>query len=104
MNKISIFLMLAVMTAFTSCSKDHPEEDEIMELIQDTAGQIPGLGQTPGEPTGKQFVLPEGIELVGEITGYDGHREPVGKSSSPAAIKASLEKSFFKADLQLSGL
>ena len=32
-------------------------------------GKIPGLGETPGEVSGNQFTLPDGIELTGDITG-----------------------------------
>jgi hypothetical protein len=51
-----------LVVCFTSCEKETPE----------SPGNIQGMGNTPGKLKIKEpFVLPEGINIVGEITGLD---------------------------------
>jgi len=95
--------MLCVFSIFSACKKDN-NEDNVMTIIPDKPGEIPGLGETSGELTGEKFEFPEGIELEEEITGYAGSREPMAKSTSNTAIKASLEKSFLKAERAIGSL
>jgi hypothetical protein len=65
---IRLFVTLSVLCTAFSCSKDSDPT-----LVIDQPGQIPGLGDMPGEPTGKPFSLPSGLELKQDITGsaYD---------------------------------
>ncbi|MDR2496086.1 MAG: hypothetical protein LBD21_03060 [Tannerellaceae bacterium] len=56
-------LTTVLATTFVSCEKD------VDETKEDTPGQIAGLGETAGEPTGTSFKLPEGIELADKIMG-----------------------------------
>ena len=82
-NTASLMLLVcAVIMAlsFNSCKKDKNPYNE--------DGQIPGLGNVEGNLTGTAFKLPEGIELMGEITGdadqynywdLDYYWEPYGK-------------------------
>jgi len=53
---------LCLMISLNSCLKDlFPKEEERIE--------IPGLGDTEGNLTGKPFTLPDGVVLEGDITG-----------------------------------
>ncbi|MDR1880174.1 MAG: hypothetical protein LBQ78_04510 [Tannerellaceae bacterium] len=49
------------------CEKTEDEQEQ--EAVDYNAGEIPGLGETDGELTGAPFQLPDGIELIEEITG-----------------------------------
>ncbi len=62
MNKLLSFFVVASLVLFTSCQKDTTHVDE-------KAGNIPGMGNTPGELEVSEYNLPEGFDLVGEITG-----------------------------------
>lgn len=66
-HPILIFLFLMVFVV--SCSK----KDAVDPIVTHEPGEIPGLGNTLGELTGSPFVLPGGLTLEGEITGYDGY-------------------------------
>jgi hypothetical protein len=62
MKKVILVLAAVSLLGFSSCEKNDSE----------TPGKIPGLGDTPGElQISKRFVLPEGISVVGEITGVE---------------------------------
>ena len=69
-NTWSTFACLFAAAIFSiyliSCSKD----DENNPVDQsDEIGYLPGLGNTEGTPTGTPFRLPDGISLVGGMTG-----------------------------------
>ncbi|MCU4166435.1 hypothetical protein [Carboxylicivirga caseinilyticus] len=57
---LTLFVVLALL-AFTACEKEKIE----------SPGNIPGMGYTEGELSVDAFELPEGIELVGTITGLE---------------------------------
>lgn len=81
-----VLLSLVLAFAISSCSKDG-KDDEI-EIVEDLPGKIPGLGNTEGEPTGQKYSLPEGIELQGEITGYEGDYNTTARASAKKAMVA----------------
>lgn len=62
MKKI-LLIMLAVSMGivFTACEKN--------EVVDYAAGEIPGLGNTDGELTGRPFELPDGVTLTEEMQG-----------------------------------
>lgn len=64
-------LCLIAVIAFAACSKDDDNEkvEEIEEVENYAPGEIPGLGEADGELTGKPFQLPDGVELIDQITG-----------------------------------
>ena len=64
--RISLVAFLAFAVLFTSCSND---DDEKEVIIDDQPGEISGLGDAPGELTGIEFTLPNGVELEGDIYG-----------------------------------
>ena len=68
-NVASKFILLifavTVVISFNACNKDDPEE----KSDDYEAGNIPGLGNAEGDLTGTAFRLPDGVELVGDITG-----------------------------------
>jgi hypothetical protein len=67
MKKLLHLLLAISLIGFISCEKNVPE----------TPGKIPGLGNTPGEiQIKKAFVMPEGINVLGEVSGLDN---PVAK-------------------------
>lgn len=53
---------------FTACGKDN-DENPLQENY--APGEIPGLGEASGELTGTPFNLPEGVELLSEMSGYN---------------------------------
>lgn len=61
------FWVLAMITAIllSACEKEEPE----VAIIEDTPGEIAGLGETEGDLTGTTFKLPQGIELADKIMG-----------------------------------
>jgi hypothetical protein len=63
--KLAISILL-VGVILSSCSKD----DDYGPAVEYLAGEIPGLGETEGDLTGKPLKLPDGIEVEGEINGY----------------------------------
>ncbi|MHA7109694.1 hypothetical protein ACRTDU_06185 [Sunxiuqinia elliptica] len=65
---LTFSLLMALCMVFTSCSKD---DDEQPEQENYAPGEIPGLGDASGELTGAPFNLPQGIELLDEIEGFD---------------------------------
>lgn len=63
MNKLLALLITISLLGLFSCEKDETSE---------TPGNIPGLGNAPGEPEIKaKYVLPENISIVGDITGLE---------------------------------
>jgi hypothetical protein len=95
MRSFLTFNLLVAATAallFVSCKKNgpetepepKPEAETETEWVEDMPGEIPGLGNTRGEPTGTSFKLPDGVEIAGRIMGgYDpanyksfGKRDP----------------------------
>ncbi|WP_185211256.1 hypothetical protein [Sphingobacterium mizutaii] len=83
---IVVLLSLVLAFAVSSCSKDDKDND--IEIVEDKPGKIPGLGNTDGEPTGQKYSLPEGIELQGEITGYEGDINTTARARSKKAMVA----------------
>ena len=79
MKKTILFLFAFSLLGFNFCQKDTLE----------SPGQIPGMGNTPGEIQIKQsFVIPDGINVIGEISGLEnpdakgGELKPVNDSKS----------------------
>ena len=64
--KFLSWMLLGLFTVFTSCSND---DDPTQEVVDYLAGEIPGLGDEAGELTGTPFKLPDGVTLIGDITG-----------------------------------
>ena len=62
MRKLLSFFVIASLLLLTSCQKDDTKEEE-------KAGNIPGMGNTPGNLEVSEYSLPEGFDLVGDITG-----------------------------------
>ena len=65
---VKFMLLVFVAISFIACNKEN--------LIIYEAGDIPGLGGTPGDLTGNPFELPSNVELIGDITGsgnYSGY-------------------------------
>lgn len=63
MKKLFTLFSVAILVTFSSCIKELPESES-------EAGNIPGMGETAGElEIVEQFVLPEGVTIVGEISG-----------------------------------
>jgi hypothetical protein len=56
-------LMLAAI--IVSCSKNKDDKPS------ETAGHIPGMGETPGHPQGTEFSFPAGIHQIGDIVGNE---------------------------------
>jgi hypothetical protein len=78
MKKILIGLVV-LMFALASCTKENPE----------SAGSIPGMGDAEGNlEINAPFILPEGITLVGDITGLDnsGTKGSAAKSSGTSCF------------------
>lgn len=67
-----VLLLLSGIFVLNACSKGDkvPEDNPMPELVKDTAGKIPGLGNNGKEELGgNPFKLPQGIALEGEIKG-----------------------------------
>jgi hypothetical protein len=62
-NLLAAIMMAALI--FASCEKNDPETEQ----VEDTPGNIAGLGETEGEPTGTPFRFPDGIEPADKIAG-----------------------------------
>lgn len=83
-KSLKLILLLFICSGFTfiACSSDDDDNDDNNIVVND-AGQIPGLGNTDGELTGKAFQLPSGITLEQDITGYDGsYKSAIDKKES----------------------
>lgn len=78
---------MLVAGIFISCEKDDPGE---------IPGEIPGMGNAGGElEVLEPFVLPEGISIVGEITGINGTQGTLDGGISPymeSSVKAKYDK------------
>ncbi len=61
-----LFIVSLLSVALFSCSKD---DDASPEELKEEVGNLPGLGETAGTPQGTTFSLPDGITVVGDITG-----------------------------------
>jgi hypothetical protein len=61
---LRLFSALFLVGFVLSCSKDSDPA-----LVIDQPGQIQGLGNMPGEPTGEAYSLPAGLALKQDITG-----------------------------------
>lgn len=63
MKRTLLLLSAACLIGLISCNKNNDDE---------ALGKIPGLGNTPGDLQIKEsFKLPEGISVIGEITGIE---------------------------------
>jgi len=67
-------LLLCSVLVLSACSKD--DDDKKNEAVNYPAGEIPGLGEEPGELTGTPFKLPAGIEMQGIIKGLSSSIMP----------------------------
>lgn len=76
-NKTTALLLLCSALSF-SCTKD------ISFIPALPKSNIPGMGTAGGDLQGTPFIFPEGIEILGQISGYDyntGHPcQVIGKS------------------------
>ncbi len=62
MNKLLTILALFMIVMFNACEIEKTEEP----------GEIPGMGNAEGDlEISEAFDLPEGIELVGSLSGFD---------------------------------
>jgi hypothetical protein len=85
--KFNLLAAAAAALLFVSCEKNDPKAD--VEQVEDTPGNIAGLGETGGEPTGTPFRLPDGIETAGKIMGgYNQYNYPsAGTAGKQAALR-----------------
>lgn len=80
MKKIKFVLALLVAMSVLVFSCVTEDDDTVankpweidIPIVDYDPGQIPGLGNTDGDPTGVPYELPHGFELGGAITGFDG--------------------------------
>lgn len=77
--------MLAFPLLSLSCSSDNDDPDPADPISYDEPGSISGLGLDRGELTGKDFSLPGGIVLDGDITGYYASSRTVSGTESTRA-------------------
>ena len=78
--RLLVFVCTAIMAvSFNACDKKD-------DLKQYEPGEIPGLGDVIGDIPGYQFTLPNGIELIGEITGAITSNNYWNQSSSGQII------------------
>lgn len=87
MKRCYLFLLAGLLCfALASCEKDDdPKEDD--QPTNYTPGEIPGLGTADGELTGTPFKLPDGVELIENITGA-GSQNGYWNVSYPDAANA----------------
>ena len=91
LSKNGLYLAIIMLCfALTSCSKD--DNDDIIDVTQDEAGKIPGLGEAAGELSGEPFVLPSGLSLTKDIKGYDGYYSRTYAASNNANQPNNLKK------------
>jgi hypothetical protein len=70
-NWVTRGLMMALMACsllFVACDKE--DDDEDIAPLEET---MTGLGDNDGLPTGQQFKLPDGVNLVGDMQGGTGN-------------------------------
>ena len=73
MKKTILLLVALSLIGFNSCKKSNPE----------APGNIEGMGNTAGELQIKQaFIIPEGINLIGDITGIGNSSAKNGELKS----------------------
>ena len=93
---ICLFLgvtLLCSMFMLSSCSKKDDVEgndEDPVDLIEDEAGGISGLGDNGGNLGGVTFVLPEGIDVVGKIMGFSENNTSSGINSSTSFPKSEI--------------
>ncbi|HPF04353.1 MAG TPA: hypothetical protein PLE95_14205 [Bacteroidales bacterium] len=74
MKKILFFSLILLAAGLISCQKHD----------QEAPGNIKGMGNTPGElQVQEPYTLPEGIHLIGDITGIDNPAAIGGETKSP---------------------
>ncbi len=96
MKKIWYLFLAGLFTAFlVGCGGDEDNRDRSPTSQTQEPGQIPGLGEYPGEIQGDPFTLPEGVYLNGSITGdsYDYSRRSTLVKGEP------LPKDFYQKDM-----
>lgn len=76
-----VCLIVCSVAVFAACGSDGDDEIKGVDYLP---GKIPGLGEAEGNLTGKQFVLPDGIELEGVIKGLSSSVFNIKSSISPA--------------------
>lgn len=83
MKKIYLLLAAVSLIGFNSCEKN----------VSETAGNIPGMGNTPGELQVKEpYKVPDGISIIGDITGLDNASAKSGESRLADDSKSSVSK------------
>lgn len=76
----------------TGCSKNEEETDNGSNQTH-TPGNIPGLGEKGGEPTGTLFKLPDNITFVGKILGGFDPTASVRSQTNMTKTRSSLSLS-----------
>ena len=76
---------------------DNGDGGEGTELVEHHPGEIPGLGEYPGELQGTPFILPQGVMLNGDIHGYDWSMDTTASSPLARTTKDRLDPSLFMA-------
>lgn len=85
MKKILFFSLILLAAGFISCQKHD----------QEAPGNIKGMGNTPGElQVQEPYTLPEGIHLIGDITGIDNPAAIGGETKSPFIESKSIIQCF----------
>lgn len=85
MKKILFISFVLITSGLVSCQKHN----------QETPGNIPGMGDTPGELQVKEpYLLPEGIHIIGDITGVKNPSAVSGELKSPIGETKSIIQCF----------
>ena len=90
--KRTMYLLLSVALLLSSCKKDDLDDfdENPVDLTEDSAGEISGLGDNGGNLGGTTFVLPEGIEVVGKVMGFSENSTSSGVNSSTSFPKSEI--------------
>ncbi len=88
MRKLLSFFVVASVMLFASCQKDETK-------VEETAGNIPGMGNTTGDLEVSEFNLPSGLEIVGDISGIIGSEATVAQDNSSLKATTTSSRRFY---------